>query len=147
MAKPILFYILARGGWGHGYGFRVIGVTSEKGRQTYGRDESDSPTHVGRFDVIYRFPDGTTEEFAKAARNRAEKVKERMKGGVANAEDEARRRRQEMDAAILRAAKGLAVGQPPPGRPAGKCPLPFCRCDTDATRDRDACPHWTPAYD
>lgn len=104
MAKPILFYALVPGHWG-GQGFRVIGVTSEKGRQVYGRDEADGVTHVAEGDVLHRFPPGTSEAHAKDARKRAERTRERMKGGVDHAEQTARQRRREMDAAILAAAK------------------------------------------
>lgn len=114
MAKPILFYALAKALYRDG--FRVIGVTSEKGRQVYGRDEADAVTHVAEFDVIHRFPPGTSEAYAKASRDRAARVKERMHGGVAHAENLARQARRDIDAAILQAAKGVETHPPPPPR-------------------------------
>lgn len=107
MARPILYYVLTRGGYGRA--FRVIGVTSEKGRQVYGRDESDAATHVGELDVIYRFPEGTTLEFAKDASRRADKEADRHVVGITQASAEMSRLRDVRDAAILAAAKGLAL--------------------------------------
>lgn len=104
-AKPVLFWALVRGQYGDH--FRVIGVTSEQRRQVYGRDGADAPTHVSARDVLHRFPEGTTEDYAKAASMRAQRAKEKYAGTVKAAH------RKYLDAsaiqqtAILNAAKGL----------------------------------------
>lgn len=109
MAKPFLFYALVKGYWASG-GFRIIGVTSEKGRKVYGRDEADATTNVADRDVLHRFPPGTDPAFCLAARDRANRAAERLQGSVAHAEAEAYRLRRERDAAILEAAKGTTDG-------------------------------------
>lgn len=105
MAKPILFWALARSLYGGG--FRIIGVTSEKGRQVYGRDSADAVTHVAEHDVVHRFPPGTPEDFAKAARQRADREAEKHAGAVDHAYRQYRAAQERRDAAILKAAKGL----------------------------------------
>lgn len=75
MAKPITHFVLAKNGYRYASrGFRVIGVTSVKGRQVYGRElPGDNATHISQWDVIHTFPEGTTLEHALASIDRAEK--------------------------------------------------------------------------
>lgn len=65
--KPALYYAMITA-WDAGLGFKVIAVTSEKGRQVYGRDLAGNSTNRQTDDVIYRFP---TEEAARGAPERA----------------------------------------------------------------------------
>lgn len=107
MAKPILFYALVTGHHPHGHGFRLLGVTSEKGRQVYGRDpDSDMVTHRSDRDVLHRFLPEHTEEFCRAAHDRAGKMQQRLIGNVTQAEQNACTLRSEMARQILSAAKG-----------------------------------------
>lgn len=112
-SKPILYYCLVRSY--SGMGFRVIGVTSEQRGQIYGRDERDYTTHVAEYSVLHRFPPGTTEEFAKGARIRAERAQERFADKVAQASSLYDRARREQRDACLAAAKGETPA--PAGRP------------------------------
>lgn len=107
MAKPILYYVLARGGLYARRGFRVIGVTSEKGRQVYGRDEHDAATRVSASDVIHRFPEGTMLEFAKAATERADAEYKRHEVAVRMAREELSRVEDLRQQRTLEAAKGI----------------------------------------
>lgn len=115
-AKPILYYVLARGGWSE-RGFRIIGVTSEQRRKVYGRAQpSDVPTSLSARDVVYRFPEGTTAEFALAASDRAAKERAKHSGGIAQAQAKLDRLRAAQSLAILDAAKGLEPAGPQPTR-------------------------------
>lgn len=104
MAKPILYWALARGLYGER--FRIIGVTSEKGRQVYGRDDADAVTHVSDRDVLYRFPEGTTEAYAKQASVRAQRARESTDAMVRGAHRTYLDASQNQQNAILAAAKG-----------------------------------------
>lgn len=106
MAKPILYYALTN--WYYG-GFRVVGVTSEKGRQWYGRDQHDQVTHGLFRDILYKFPEGTTWEFAHAACARAEAERECHKAGINAAKRQLYNLEQARNDAVLVAAKGLLV--------------------------------------
>lgn len=130
MAKPILFYALIRHGL-YRRGFNVLSVTSEKGGQIYGRDEREGTTHVSERDVIYRFPEGTTFEFAKAATDRADREQERHALGIAKAESHLAGLRKARELAVLDAAKGLA--------PKGPC-LKCGRASGDDGCDDQPCP-------
>jgi hypothetical protein len=75
--RPILYYGVIRV-WG---GFEVIGVTTERGRQVYGRRADESSTHVAARDVIAKLPDqqSALSFMAKAGRIKAKhrpKIKE-----------------------------------------------------------------------
>lgn len=107
--KPTLYYCLVRGGYGQG--FKVLAVTSEKGRQVYGRDEDDASTHVASRDVIHRFPEGTTLDFARAASDRAMAEADHHKLGIRMASEELSRLQDVKDAAVLAAAKGFTTGK------------------------------------
>ncbi len=50
---PIIFWTLTTR-WPD---YRIIGVTTEKNRQVYGRDESGDATHRRKSDCYGRFPD------------------------------------------------------------------------------------------
>lgn len=113
MVKPILYYALTRGAYSRN-GFKVLGVTSTKGGQVYGRDEYDAVTHVAERDVIHRFPEGTTLEFAQAAQLRADAERKKHEPGIRMARDEVSRLEEVKNAAVLRAAKGEHL--PPQGR-------------------------------
>ena len=67
--KPIKEYGVIRV-WG---GFEVIGITTERGRQTYGRRADDSSTHVASRDVVAKLPDqqSALSFMAKAGRIKA----------------------------------------------------------------------------
>lgn len=106
MAKPVLFYALVPGYNSRGHGFRLIGVTSEKGGQLYGRDEQDCVTHISARAVLHRFLPEETLTFCKAAYDRADATRKRLVPGVEEAERHARALRKGMEAAILDAAKG-----------------------------------------
>lgn len=117
MAKPIQYYVLAKR---FGYarrGFTVLGVTSEKGGQVYGRTEDDEVTHVSARDVIHRFPAGTSLEFAKDATKRADEEYARHEVGIRMAREELDRLTALRDQRTLEAAKGMltATIQPKPG--------------------------------
>lgn len=115
MAKPILYYVLARGFfWRTGRGFRVIGVTSEKGGQVYGRDERDHVTHVSAGDVLHRFPAGTSLEFAAAAGDRADEEWKRHEVGIRMAREELSRLEDLRQQRTLEAAKGVIATHPKP---------------------------------
>lgn len=107
MSKPILYYVLARGGLYARRGFRVLGVTSEKGRQVYGRDEHEAATHVSASDVIHRFPPGTSLDFAKAAGDRADVEYKRHEVGISMARAELSRLEDLRQQRTLEAAKGI----------------------------------------
>lgn len=107
MAKPILFYCLLRGGYGRG--FKVLGVTTEKHRIVYGRDEDDGLTSASVRDVLHRFPEGTPLEFAKDAGKRADAEAERHKVGLQIARAELSWLEDRKAAAVLAAAKGTLV--------------------------------------
>jgi hypothetical protein len=106
MVKPIQYYVLVRHGFGR-RGFTVLGVTSEKGRQVYGRDEHDAATHVAERDVIYRFPPGTSLDFAKDATKRADEEYARHETGIRLAREELDRLHSLRDQRTLEAAKGI----------------------------------------
>jgi len=111
MSKPILYYALNRAGWGRA--FDVLAVTSEKGRQVYGRRLDDSVTHVSERDIIHRFPEGMGAEFARAATERADAEAKRHATGIRMARDEVTRLEAARDAAVLAAAKGKPAGERP----------------------------------
>lgn len=108
MAKPILYYVLVRK-WEYATGraWRVLGVTSEKGRQVYGRwPDDDAATHVGQLDVIHRFPEGTTLEFASAAGERATREERRHAAAIEEARNRVKNLERHRDMCVLDAAKG-----------------------------------------
>lgn len=111
MSKPILYYVLVRHPYGR-RGFTVLGVTSEKGRQVYGRTEDDAATHVSERDVIHRFPEGTTLEFAAAASTRADQEYKRHEVGISQARAELSRLEDLRTQRTLEAAKGYGKIQP-----------------------------------
>lgn len=108
MAKPVLYYALTRK-WNYATGrsWSVLAVTSEKGRQVYGRDEHDAATHCRAGDVLYRFPPGTPLEFAKAAGDRATREEARHAEGIEAARRKLADLQRDRDLAVLDAAKGL----------------------------------------
>jgi hypothetical protein len=116
MPKPIQFYALVRGRYHHSRGFSLIGVTSEKGRQVYGRDEFDAATHVSDRDVIHRFSPEATLEFCKAAPVRADLESKLHSVGISQARAELSRLEDNQRQAVLAAAKGqrCAVTKTPP---------------------------------
>lgn len=114
MTKEIQYYVLAKGGLYARRGFRVIGVTSEKGRQVYGRTEDDAATHVSASDVIHRFPAGTSLEFAKGAGKRADEEYARHEVAVRMAREELDRVYALRDQRTLEAAKGILATHPAP---------------------------------
>lgn len=77
--KPIIYHAVIRV-WG---GFEIIGVTTEKGRQVYGRRLDESSTHVAARDVVARFPDHQT---ALSFISRAGKIKAKHRGKIKEAE-------------------------------------------------------------
>lgn len=111
MAKPITHFVLAKnGGMGRfsARGFRVIGVTSTKGRQIYGRElPGDNVTHISEFDVTHKFPEGTTLETALGSIDRAEKEYALHNPGIKEAESLAYQRREAQSLATSAAAKGI----------------------------------------
>lgn len=108
MAKPITHYVLVRQGYSrYRGGFTVLGVTSEKGGQVYGRDERDHVTHVSARDVLHRFPDGTMREFAAAAGERATAEYARHEVAVRMAREELSRVEDLRQQRTLEAAKGV----------------------------------------
>ena len=119
MAKPIQYYVLVRGyHYRTGRGFKVLGVTSEKGRQVYGRDpDTDAATHVAAHDVIHRFPADAKLEFAKAATQRADEEYARHQIGIEQARAELSRLEDLRNQRTLMAAKGELplAEQPLPG--------------------------------
>lgn len=116
MAKPIQYYVLVRHGFGR-RSFSVLGVTSEKGRQVYGRDEHDAATHVSVRDVIHRFPEGTALEFARDASKRADEEYKRHEVGIRQARDELERLEGLRTQRTLEAAKGTLVPSHTPTAP------------------------------
>lgn len=108
MAKPILYYALAKA-FSYSSGFDVIGVTSEAHRQVYGRSlVNDAVTHVRAADVIYRFPEGTTAEFALSARARADGERGRHQAEIERARQRVKNLEGHRDMCVLDAAKGLS---------------------------------------
>lgn len=107
MAKPIQYYALTKA-FGYTHGFDVLGVTSEAHGQVYGRSSiSDTVTHVRRSAVLYRFPDGTSEEFAKAAKRRADLEHVRHGAEIEKARARVVNLTGHRDMCVLDAAKGL----------------------------------------
>ena len=75
--KPISYYGVIRV-W---HGFDVLAVTTERGRQVYGRRADESSTHVAARDVLVKLPDAQSAQsfMAKAGRIKAKhrpKIKE-----------------------------------------------------------------------
>ena len=113
MVKPIQYYVLVRGGFTrYRAGFTALGVTSEKGGQVYGRDEHDRVTHVSSRDVIHRFPEGTSLDFAKAASDRADAEYKRHEVAVRMAREELSRVEDLRKQRTLEAAKGVIATHP-----------------------------------
>jgi hypothetical protein len=86
---------------------RAIGITTEKRGMTYGRYlDNDHVAHWGRHDVFFRFAEGTTENFARAARDRAATERAKHQPEI----DAARHRLQQLEyeqrEAVTTAAKG-----------------------------------------
>lgn len=105
MAKPIIGYALARQNYGH-LGFMLLGVTSCAHCMTYGRAvPSGKISHVADYDVIHRFPEGTTEAEALAGMARAEEAYERMRKPIAEAHRQVERMLRHQRASVLDAAK------------------------------------------
>lgn len=124
MSKPILFYVLVRG-FSYRNGFTVLGVTSERHGQIYGRTlPDDTITHVARRSLFYRFPDGTPPEFAIAAKARADKEWLRHEKGIQEAERRVASLRSHRENCVEDAAKGLSEN-PALGRQQID-PLPNC---------------------
>lgn len=117
MAKPILYYVLVRGyHYRTGRGFKVLGVTSEKGRQVYGRDpDTDAATHVAAHDVIHRFPADAKLDFAEAATQRADEEYARHEVGISQARAELSRLEGLRTQRTLEAAKGVLPLAEQPG--------------------------------
>jgi len=112
MAKPVLYWVLRRG-W---ITEQAVGVTSVKGRQIYGRTLGDDNTHFSASDVAYTFPEGTTIEEVKAARDRADKERQLHEVGINMAKAEASRLEENQRQAVQAAARGVrcAVTKTPP---------------------------------
>lgn len=148
MSKPILYYVLInKWHYGRETRFSVLGVTSEKGGQVYGRDETDRVTHVARLDVIHRFEPGTSLEWAKAAGERAENASKLFDVPLQQARAEVSRLEDARRAATLAAAKLSEKPPAPPPEP----PYPATsRDDNNAKRagwnafldgrSRESCP-------
>jgi hypothetical protein len=85
--KPIRHYAVVRV-WG---GFEILGVTTEVGRQTYGRRLDASSTHVATRDVIARLPD---RDSALSLMERAGRIRAKYRPKI----DEARRHVNLLDA-------------------------------------------------
>lgn len=107
MAKPILYYALIRK-WDYGTGrsWTALGVTSEKGRQVYGRTADDRVTHCAASDVLHRFPEGTPFLFAQDAGERASREEARHRDRIEEARRKLRKLERDRDLAVLDAAKG-----------------------------------------
>lgn len=85
--KPIICYAVIRV-WG---GYEIIGVTTEVGRQTYGRRLDESSTHVSTRDVVARLPD---RDSALSLMERAGRIRAKYRPKI----DEARRAAQLIEA-------------------------------------------------
>lgn len=107
MAKEIQYFALVSR-FGPAF-MRVVGVTSEKGGQWYGRDHQDQATHGSLDDIIYRFPEGTEWEFAHAATVRAREEHERHDPAVKAAKRQWLNLEDARSEAMIVAAKGLMV--------------------------------------
>ena len=106
MAKPVLYYALARSRYG--YGFRVLAVTLEKGGQVYGREiDTSAATHVSARDVLHRFPEGTPDFVAGGASARAEAARKLLQPTVNAARAALAKAEAQLNAAVLAAAKAI----------------------------------------
>lgn len=113
MAKAVLFYAMVHGYHPHGHGFRLLAVTSEKGRQVYGREvDTYMVTHRSDRDVLHRWAPGTSLEYVQGAFDRAARMKEKLQETVDQAERTARSLRAEM----MRQVMVSACGESPNGR-------------------------------
>lgn len=140
MAKPILYYVLARGSYGR-RGFTALGVTSEKGGQVYGRDENDYATHISVRDVVHRFPEGTSLDFARDATKRADEEYRRHEVGIRMAREELSRLEDLRQQRTLDAAKGVVATHPKPDPHAtdGVTRCPECGAVEGSRKTRTGC--------
>lgn len=109
MAKPFIGYAII-GGYNprSSMGFTILGVTSERAGQVYGRSlPGEYATHLNQRDVLYRFPKGTQEAFALAAATRAHAEFARHFDAIAQARVALQKLERDQRHLTLQAAKGL----------------------------------------
>lgn len=107
MAKDFIGFALVRS---FGGDVRAIGITSEKRGMTYGRYlHDDRVAHWGRHAIIYRYPEGTPQEFAAAAQDRVQQERDRHTAGIEEARRSLSAREQHRDRCVLEAAKGVGL--------------------------------------
>lgn len=82
MKKPIFYAVIRERGFAAKGYFEILTVTTERGRQLYGRDDQEASTHVAARDCLKRCD---TREEADAVLVAAENIRTRHRKNISEA--------------------------------------------------------------